>query len=328
MNHYPHHIGDFNNATWHLTFVERALYRELLDLYYDKEHPLNADFEKLARRVKANTGEMREALQSVLDEFFTLWDDGWHNTRCDAEIAAYQDKQVKASIAGQKSAEARRSKGLRKPARAGKPKDIPPSEGDQPGGNGSGGTGVEQQQEHTDTDGVTGAERMLNDSATNQNQNQNQNQYIKETSSHKALRADGDVPVQVGEWVEVFGDEFGVEVVATNVQDRKKFWPLATDWVSKGVSVGQMRRACRKARDEAKEAIAYLPAYVDRVLASLSAAQAAPAETAWQRNARESVAAGAPFAAAADPATGAVPMDGFAYFESAAASSNKRLEVV
>lgn len=53
MNHYPHHIGDFNTATMHLTFVERALYRELLDLYYDTEKPLMADVGKLARRVRA-----------------------------------------------------------------------------------------------------------------------------------------------------------------------------------------------------------------------------------------------------------------------------------
>lgn len=27
MNHYPHHIGDFNNATRHLTLIEDAIYR-------------------------------------------------------------------------------------------------------------------------------------------------------------------------------------------------------------------------------------------------------------------------------------------------------------
>lgn len=60
MNHYPHHIGDFNNATRHLTFVERALYRELLDLYYDTEQPLNPDFNKLARRVLATSDDLRK----------------------------------------------------------------------------------------------------------------------------------------------------------------------------------------------------------------------------------------------------------------------------
>ncbi|MFE1574331.1 YdaU family protein [Comamonas odontotermitis] len=321
MNHYPHHIGDFNNATRHLTFVERALYRELLDLYYDTERPLNADADKLARRVLAHTDEQREALRVVLDEFFFLRDDGWHNSRCDAEIAAYQDKAAKASEAGKKSAEVRRSKAVRKPAR----KDIPPAGGNTPGGDGGGGTGVDLQQQGPDTDGAAFVERTLNERATNQNQNQNQ--YEKETSSPKALRADDDVPLQVGEWVQVFGDEFGVEVLATNMQDRKKFWPLASGWVNNRVSVGQMRRACRKARAEAKEGIAYLPAYVDRVLVSQCASDV-PVETAWQRSQREAVAAGAPFAAAADPVTGAVLMDGFAFYENATADAAKCLEVV
>ncbi len=104
MNHYPHHIGDFNNATRHLTRVERSLYRDLLELYYDTEQPLNGDTAKLARRVIAVTDEERTALDVVLEEFFVLQDDGWHNTRCDAEIAKYQGQIEQASRAGRASA--------------------------------------------------------------------------------------------------------------------------------------------------------------------------------------------------------------------------------
>lgn len=87
MNHYPHHIGDFNSATRHLTRVERSLYRDLIDLYYDTEKPLNSDPVKIGRRVLAVSEEEKCALNLVLEEFFVLQDDGWHNTRCDAEIA-------------------------------------------------------------------------------------------------------------------------------------------------------------------------------------------------------------------------------------------------
>lgn len=110
MNHYPHHIGDFNNATRHLTRVERSLYRDLLELYYDTEQPLNSDLAKLARRVIAVSDEERTALGVVLEEFFVLQDDGWHNTRCDAEIAKYQGQIEQASRAGRASA-AKRSSG-------------------------------------------------------------------------------------------------------------------------------------------------------------------------------------------------------------------------
>ncbi|GAB2704090.1 YdaU family protein [Comamonas sediminis] len=319
MNHYPHHIGDFRSATRHLTFVERALYRELLDLYYDTERPLNADLQKLARLVLAQGEEQCEALSGVLDEFFVLQDDGWHNDRCDAEIEAYRGKVQSASAAGKKSAEARRSKASERSGRSSARKDIPSSGGGAPGGDG----GVAQEHKQSSSDNATTVERPLNDGATNQNQNQ----YVKETSSPKAQSADDDVPQHVGDWVAVFGSEFGVEVSPTNRQDRQKFWPLATSWVASGVSVGQMRRACSKARAEAREGIAYLPAYLDRVLASQSAAAAAPVETVWQKAARERVEAGAPFAAAANPSTGDSVIDGFAFFDSAAAAHGRRLEV-
>jgi len=112
MNHYPHHIGDFNNATRHLTRVERSLYRDMLELYYDTEQPLNSDPAKIARRVLAVTDDERNALQMVLEEFFVLQDDGWHNARCDEEIAKYQGQIEQASRAGKASAAKRYGKNL------------------------------------------------------------------------------------------------------------------------------------------------------------------------------------------------------------------------
>lgn len=112
MNHYPHHIGDFNNATRHLTRVERSLYRDMLELYYDTEQPLNSDVSKIARRVLAVSEVEREALNLMLEEFFVLQDDGWHNTRCDAEIAKYQGQIEQASRAGKASAAKRYGKNL------------------------------------------------------------------------------------------------------------------------------------------------------------------------------------------------------------------------
>lgn len=290
MNHYPHHIGDFNSATRHLTFVERALYRELLDLYYDTEGPLNADVKKLARRVLASTDEQQQALQQVLEEFFKLCDDGWHNARCDREIEAYKEKQEQQSRAGKASA-AKRA-GLKKQRK------VPPAEG------------------HSDC-----VERPLNDRSTNQNQNQNQN-HIKETSSPKG--GDGTdvfcnpelVPSSAPEWAELFGREFGVQVDGYSRHDRKKFWPLAAGWVTSRVTVGQMRAAVQRARDEATECIAYLPAYVDRVLASTSAPQESRAEAAARARMQEA----APLAAARQPGPAvaslqaAPALDGYAFF--------------
>lgn len=110
MNHYPHHIGDFNNATRHLTRIERSLYRDLIDLYYDTEQPLSSDTSKIARRILANTEDERAALRLVLEEFFVLQDDGWHNARCDGEIARYRAQVEHASLAGKASAASRLNK--------------------------------------------------------------------------------------------------------------------------------------------------------------------------------------------------------------------------
>lgn len=108
MNYYPHHIGDFNHATRHLTRVERALYRELIELYYDTERPLNAgDFPGLCKRVLATSEEEQVAVASVLKEFFERDGDVWRHRRCDQELASYRSKQDAASRAGRASAERR-----------------------------------------------------------------------------------------------------------------------------------------------------------------------------------------------------------------------------
>lgn len=106
MNYYEHHIGDYAQATAHLSFVEDAAYCRLIRKYYAEEKPLPADLKAVQRLVGARTKEERQAVSDILDEFFLLEDDGWRNRRCDAEIARYRGKQDKARA----SAEARWSK--------------------------------------------------------------------------------------------------------------------------------------------------------------------------------------------------------------------------
>lgn len=96
MNHYPHHIGDFNTATRHLSRLERAIYRDMLDMYYDTEAPLDgSDFDRLARRLLCRDSDEVAALQFVLDEFFEQQADGcWVHHRCEREIAAFKLQQA------------------------------------------------------------------------------------------------------------------------------------------------------------------------------------------------------------------------------------------
>jgi len=87
MNFYKHHIGDYAQATAHLSFVEDAAYTRMIRKYYAEERPLPADVKAVQRLVGARTKEEREAVATVLEEFFELHEDGWHNKRCDFELA-------------------------------------------------------------------------------------------------------------------------------------------------------------------------------------------------------------------------------------------------
>jgi uncharacterized protein YdaU (DUF1376 family) len=90
MNYFEHHIGDYAEATAHLTFVEDAAYSRLIRKYYAQEKPLPADTKAVQRLVGARSKEEREAVTTVLEEFFVLAADGWHNARCDEEIEHFK----------------------------------------------------------------------------------------------------------------------------------------------------------------------------------------------------------------------------------------------
>lgn len=97
MNYYPHHIGDYLRDTSHLTALEDGLYRRLLDVYYASEKPLPTDQEMVSRLVRARSTEEREAVSTLLGEFFEKRSDGWHNKRADSEIKKGRAR-VKAAI--------------------------------------------------------------------------------------------------------------------------------------------------------------------------------------------------------------------------------------
>jgi uncharacterized protein YdaU (DUF1376 family) len=108
VNYYEHHIGDYAAATAHLSLVEDAVYSRMLRRYYLQEAPLPADVQQVARLVGARDADAVAAVEAVLAEFFTLADDGWHQVRCDAEIARFREKQV--AGAGKRDAEAERQR--------------------------------------------------------------------------------------------------------------------------------------------------------------------------------------------------------------------------
>ncbi|GJH22463.1 hypothetical protein CBA19CS22_37995 [Caballeronia novacaledonica] len=89
MNYYQHHIGDFNSGTVRMPQLARWLYRDMIEVYYDTEKPLPADFEVLCMSIGAVGEDQRTAVKMVLTLKFQLRDDGYWHERCDAEIAKY-----------------------------------------------------------------------------------------------------------------------------------------------------------------------------------------------------------------------------------------------
>ena len=183
-----------------------------------------------ARLIGARAKDEKAALQTVLIEFFELASGVWTHKRCDAEIKRYMEKQRKASA----SANARWKK------------DKPHSEGN--------------------------ANAMRTHSEGNAPNHQTPDtRHQTTTLSSKEIVVGGDeVPKSPAEWLEWFGEWHGVDIDHRSIHDRKKFWPLATAWASAGVTKAQMQAAIEHAQSTAKEPIAWLPAYADRVLAGMA----------------------------------------------------------
>jgi uncharacterized protein YdaU (DUF1376 family) len=95
VNYYPFHIGDYASATRHLSWDEDCAYRRLLDAYYTTEKPLPLEQRSVCRLVLASTEDQRQAVMTVLSEFWERTDAGWINRRADVEIAAMREKQQK-----------------------------------------------------------------------------------------------------------------------------------------------------------------------------------------------------------------------------------------
>lgn len=123
MYHYPHHIGDFDRATRHLTRIERSIYRDLLDVYYDTEERLTLDQPALCRKIIARAPEEAEAVKAILAEFFHETPTGWYHDRCEEEIDTYRKSTSQKSVAGKASAAARAAR--REQAINGKATDVP-----------------------------------------------------------------------------------------------------------------------------------------------------------------------------------------------------------
>lgn len=170
MKHYPHHIGDFDRATRHLSRIERSIYRDLMDLYYDTELMLPLDTKWICRRILATSNDESTGVQQVLNEFFDKTATGWYHSRCEEELEKYRSNNSQKAEAGKASAAKRAL--------------------------------MRQQALNTRS---TDDERQSNGDSTNQSTiNQSTNQPLKEKASPSGSRlsADWSLPWDWKQWAE------------------------------------------------------------------------------------------------------------------------------
>lgn len=90
-------------------------YTRMIRVYYRKEIPLPADPKAVYRLVRATSKAQREAVDSVLAEFFELELDGYHQKRCDGELANANSGADKSRENGKKGGRPRKDKTNQEP---------------------------------------------------------------------------------------------------------------------------------------------------------------------------------------------------------------------
>jgi uncharacterized protein YdaU (DUF1376 family) len=107
---YPRYAGDYIRKTRHLSLLEHGAYNLLLDHYYATGKPIKVsnaqlmpDHSRVYRLCSAVTQAEKDAVDSVLEMFFDLTDDGYINDKASEVIEkqrAAHDRRVEAGRKG------------------------------------------------------------------------------------------------------------------------------------------------------------------------------------------------------------------------------------
>lgn len=105
---YARHFDAYAEKTAHLSLAEHGAYTLLLDHYYKTRGKLIANAIAIARVCRCQDDGERAAVQSVLDQFFVLREDGmYRNERADKEMGLAANISAARSAAGKAGAAAR-----------------------------------------------------------------------------------------------------------------------------------------------------------------------------------------------------------------------------
>jgi uncharacterized protein YdaU (DUF1376 family) len=109
VNYYERHLGDYARDTGHLSLLEHGVFTLLLDRYYATEKPIPAV--EVYRVCRARTKDEKQAVDSVISEFFLLEDGSFRNKKADSLIEEFQEGE------GERTAEKANNKERQRRAR-------------------------------------------------------------------------------------------------------------------------------------------------------------------------------------------------------------------
>jgi uncharacterized protein YdaU (DUF1376 family) len=268
VNFYKRHIGDYLKDTAHLSLLEHGVYTRLLDVYYTRESGIPD--EQAARLIGARARDEVAALKVVLGEFFELIDGTWIQQRCEREI---RDASTKAEASRENGKKGGRPKSKKQPPD--NPSETHQDNDPKPTGNPTGSVSLTQKNLSQTPDSrlqtkTTGA--------------------VVDTGTSSGIASDDFRPKDAAEWLRHLSDRHGFEADPTNVNDRKKLWPVFAGWTNAGLTTAFVDAAIAVAIRDAKEPIVCLPLYVDRCMANANAARASP-QPSWSDQNASTIAA-------------------------------------
>lgn len=235
--------------------LERWLYRDLIDVYYDKEKPLPLSLDDVCFDVGADSEEERTAVAKLLRFKFVKTEHGYVHERCEAEIAAYRLKAETAQSNGKKGGRPRKADG-----NPNEPNPEPNGNLKKPSGFPAGSNSV-----------ATGNPEQTG-SQTNQEPRTN-NQYVNRSgsgdSTASACASARDSPPAAAAFVEML-EQAGIDAKADD--------PLIARWGDAGVSREHVLAAIAEARQrraKRNSAQAVNVGFVDAILADALAARGA-----------------------------------------------------
>jgi|GEM_PF-3779135 len=88
MHYYKFNVASWAKDTSHLSLKEEGIYLRLINYYYDTEKLIPLKTHLVLRKLRV--ADESEAVNLILEEFFTKTKDGWIHNHCDKLINEYQ----------------------------------------------------------------------------------------------------------------------------------------------------------------------------------------------------------------------------------------------